>query len=66
MQRLLRRSRLTESEAIDLGREIKRRMAKRYLGTAKMRLLKQGLADAQKGGGGKAKENYAKYLPDQR
>ena len=58
MQRLLKYSRLTESEAIELGREIKRRMAKRSLGTAKMRLLTQGLADARKGRLLKAKEDY--------
>ena len=61
MQRLLTHSRLTEAEAIKLGREIKRRMAKRSLGTAKMRLLKQGLADARKGRLLKAKEDYRKH-----
>ena len=61
MQRLLNHSRLTESEAIELGREIKRRMAKRSLGAAKMRRLQQGLADARKGRLRKAKEDYTKY-----
>ena len=61
MQRLLNHSRLTESEAIELGREIKRRMARRHLGTAKTRLLKQGLADARKSRLRKVKEDYTKY-----
>ena len=60
MQRLLNHSRLTESEAIELGREIKRHMAKRSLGAAKMRRLQQGLADARKGRLLKAKEDYTK------
>ena len=37
MQRLLAHSRLTEAEAIKLGREIKRRMVKKCLGTEKKR-----------------------------
>lgn len=61
MQRLLNRSQLTEADTITFGREIKRRMARRYLGAAKMRLLKQGLADARRGRLLKAKEDYTKY-----
>ena len=66
MQRLLNHSRLTESEAIKLGREIKRRVAKRSLEAAKMRLLQQGLEDARKGRVVKATENYTKHIPSEK
>ena len=65
INKLLSRSRLPEADTIRFGRQIKRRMAKRSLGAAKMRLLKQGLADARRGRLVQAKENYTKHLPDQ-
>ena len=61
IHRLLSRSTLTEADTIRFGRQIKRRMAKRSLGAAKMRRLQQGLADARKGRLRKAKEDYTKY-----
>ena len=64
INKLLSRSELTEADAIKFGREIKRRMVKRYLGTEKKRLLKQGLVDARKGRIVQAKENYTKYVPN--
>lgn len=68
INRLLSSSRLTEADTMHLGRQIKRRVAKKIDASLKIskqstksQLLKQGLAEARRGRLRKAKEDDTKY-----